>query len=187
MNMKLMTAVGVLCSALCGALPGYAAGEFAEPILLTSCGQSADVLMMKTLLARDSLNFEYLPNAAAADVAGKKSIVIVLGGSSKGLGAAKISEQDETARVSGLLAAAAKNEIPVLAVHMGGAGRRGALSDPFNQLGAQGATRIAVVKGGDDDGFFTKLAAGKAIPIETVENALQLSPLLITLYKPTSE
>lgn len=187
MSMKQSTIAVVLCGILCGALPGFAADGFAEPILLTSCGQSADVLMMKTLLARDTLAFDYMPDAAAADISGKGSLLVVLGGSSKGLGAAKISEQDEIARVAALLSAAAKAKIPILAVHMGGAGRRGALSDPFNQIGAQDATLIAVVKGGNDDGFFTKLAADKGITLETVENALQLSPLVQRLYGKTAE
>ena len=102
-----------------------AAGGLAQPILLTSCGQAADVLMMKTLLQRDSLNFDYVPDAKAADLDGKGSVMVVVGGSSKGLGAAKISAEDESARVQGLLDAAHKAGVPILAVHLGGLNRRG--------------------------------------------------------------
>jgi len=140
-----LAATALLCAAL-WKLASAETPSFTEPILLTSCGQSADVLMMKTLLARDSLHFVYLPQATYADLAAAGSVIIVLGGSSKGLGAAKISETDETARVTALLDSARAGGLPVLAVHMGGLNRRGALSDPFNRLGAAAAVRIIVVK-----------------------------------------
>jgi hypothetical protein len=157
-----------------------------EPILLTSCGQSADVLMMKTLLARDSLHFTYLPQATSADLAGAGSVIIVLGGSSKGLGAAKISETEETARVTALLDSARVHGVPVLAAHMGGLNRRGALSDPFNRLGAMAAVRIIVVKGGNDDGFFTRIAAENSVPLDSVDNALRVGPLVKGIYRPAT-
>jgi hypothetical protein len=156
---------------------------FHEPILLTSCGQSADVLMLKTLMAKDSLNFDYKPDAKSADLDGKGSLIVVVGGSSKGLGAAKISAEDETARISALLEAAHTAGIPVLAVHMGGMNRRGALSDPFNRLGAENAVKIIVVKGGDNDGFFTKLATEKKIPLISCANGLEVGPVVRGLYR----
>jgi hypothetical protein len=163
-----------------------AEGGFAEPILLTSCGQSADVLMLKTLLNKDSLKFSYLPNAGASDVDGKGAVIVVLGGSSKGLGAAKISAEQELARVTALLEAAQKSGLAVLAVHMGGMNRRGALSDPFNILGAESATRIFVVKGGDDDGLFTKMATEKKIPITTLKTALEVGHAVNELFRPAA-
>jgi hypothetical protein len=178
-----LAVVALSCVALTQAMAAEVP-SFAEPILLTSCGQSADVLMMKTLLTRDSLSFTYLPQATAADLPGAGSVMIVLGGSSKGLGAAKISEAEETARVTALLDSARSHSIPVLALHMGGLNRRGALSDPFNKLGAAAATRIIVVKGGNDDGFFTKLAAEKGTPLETVDNVLLVGPLVKEIYRP---
>lgn len=178
-----MKTISIFLSLLFALAAVAAENPFAEPILLTSCGQSADVLMMKTLLARDSLSFEFLPSATAADLEGMGSLIIVLGGSSKGLGAAKISESDEVARVTALAAAADKAGIPILAAHIGGLNRRGPLSDPFNRLGAEHASRIVVVKGGDDDGFFAKIAAGKSVPLDTLDTALDIAPLLTEIYR----
>jgi hypothetical protein len=181
--MKITTCI--TAAILCCILTAQAETKpFAEPILLTSCGQSADALMMKTMLMRDSLTFEYLPSATAADVSGKGSLLLVVGGSSKGLGAAKISAEDESARVAALLDAARKAEIPVLAVHLGGQARRGALSDPFNQMGVENAQYVIVVKGGNEDGFFSKIAESKSIPIETAGTALGVSPLVVKVYRP---
>ena len=156
---------------------------FAEPILLTSCGQSADALMMKTLLTRDSLAFMYVPAATASDLTGKGSVLLVVGGSSKGLGAAKISAEEETARASALLGAARKAGIPVLVVHLGGAARRGVLSDAFIRLGAENARHIIVVKGGNDDDLFTQIASEKKIPLQVSDTALHVSPLVHALFR----
>lgn len=176
----------VLVSAVIGIFAFAEEPKYAEPILLTSCGQSADVLMMKTLLSKDSLKFTYLPQAAAADVTGKGSVIVVVGGSSKGMGAAKISETDETARISALLDSAQAAGIPVIAAHMGGLNRRGALSDPFNRLGASRAAHIVVVKGGNDDGFFTKIASENNVPLDTLKNALEVGPLMKRMFTPVS-
>lgn len=179
-----LTCAAVVLLAAVFAAPLFAAdGGFTQPILLTSCGQAADVLMMKTLLTRDSLDFSYLRDATASDVAGKGSIILVVGGSSKGLGAAQISSEDESARVSALLKAAHKARVPVLVVHLGGMNRRGALSDPFNQLGASSAAKIIVVKGGNDDGFFTKIAEEGKIPLQTVNSSLQLALMVKQEYE----
>ena len=181
----------ILWAAVCAAMIfNWAFGEetsFSEPILLTSCGQSADVLMMKTLLNRDSLAFDYLPNAQGSDVAGHGSTILVLGGSSKGLGAAKISEEEEIARVQGIVAAAKEAKVPIWAVHLGGQNRRGALSDPFNQLGAENSARIIVVKGGNEDGFFTKIAEEKKIPLDTAETALAVGGMVKEMFREKME
>ncbi len=132
--------------------------DFASPVLLTSGGQSADPQMVKTLLTRESIAFEFKPLATADDLTGKGAVIIVLGGSSKGLGAAKVSAEEESARITGLLTTAKSKGIPVLAMHIGGKNRRGALSDEFNKLGAEHADELIIVAGGDEDGFFKKIS-----------------------------
>ncbi|MBI5059682.1 hypothetical protein HZB60_07885 [candidate division KSB1 bacterium] len=176
--LKTLSLTTLVCAALALADPP----KFAEPILVTSCGQSADGMSAKLLLQRDSLRFDYLPQATAGQVADHGSVILVVGGSSKGLGAAKISAEDETARVTALLTAAQAAKLPVLALHLGGPSRRGSLSDQFNQLGAANAQLIIVIKGGDDDGFFAKIAAEKEIPLQTVEKLIDLGPVLKQLY-----
>jgi dihydropteroate synthase len=183
---RILTAASALAVMAMLAAPLHAGDmKFAQPILLTSCGQSADVLMLKTMLSKDSVKFDYQPNATEAEVAGKGSVIVVVGGSSKGLGAAKVSPEQETARVTALLAAVQKAGIPVMAIHMGGQNRRGALSDPFNALGAENCQRLIVVKAGNEDGFFTKIAEAKKIPMDTLNSLIEVGPLVKEIYKTT--
>jgi hypothetical protein len=180
--MKKLFALLVLIFSLACMTFAQSALDFNAPILLTSCGQSADGMSMKILLQRDSLAFDYDLQATVSKLEGKGSLIIVIGGSSKGLGAAKISADDETKRVSELIAAARKAKLPILAVHLGGQARRGALSDGFNLLGAENADHIIVVKGGNDDSFFSTISAEKEIPLEIADTALKVGELVKTIY-----
>jgi len=163
------------------------AADFRTPVLLTSGGQSADPQMIKTLLTRDSIAFEFKPLATAADLEGKGSVIIVLGGSSKGLGAAKVSAEEETARISNLLAAAKEKKISVLAMHIGGKNRRGALSDVFNRIGAENANELMILTGGDDDLFFDKIAEEKKLPLAQADKIANLGPMLKAKFVPVAE
>jgi hypothetical protein len=152
--------------------------KFERPILVTSAGQSADVTMASTLLKRADIEATVTPLAEADDLKGIRTLIVVAGFSSKGLGAAGISRDDEMARITALLTAAQKEKIPVLTMHLGGAARRGSQSDDFNLVAAEAASRLIVVKGGDEDQFFSSLAATKKIPIDLVEKiAGALGPL----------
>ena len=81
-----------------------------KPAFLTSIGQSADIEMVKVLLDRAKVPYKLDARIAALALAGSggKSLVVVLGGSSKGLGAAGISTQAELDRTKALIAEAKK-------------------------------------------------------------------------------
>ncbi len=160
------------------------AADFKTPILLTSGGQSADPQLVKTLLTRENIAFDYAPLATAASLEGKGTLLIVLGGSSKGLGAAKISAEQESARISALLKAAKEKKIPVLAMHIGGKNRRGALSDEFNRIGAAGADEVIVVTGGNEDGLFTTIASEHKTTIREAAKIADLGPMLREKFVP---
>lgn len=143
--------------------------RFDKPILLTSAGQSADVTMASTLLKKAQIESTVKPLAQPSDLAKMRTLIIVAGYSSKGLGAAGISREEEMSRVKALLAAAAKSGVRVLTMHLGGTARRGSQSDDFNRVAAEAAAYLLVVKGGDEDQFFSGIARSRKIPIEVVD------------------
>lgn len=189
---KLVLAGGIACLFI---MAGFAEDKsstiiFAQPALLTSCGQAADVLMLKGLCARAGVDARYRPFANADSLADVKSLIIVAGASSKGLGAAKVDQGAEEERVKKLFAAAKKAKLPVVMFHVGSDARRGALSDPFNKIAAEGADVIVVAKGGDDDGFFKKIADSrkvKYIPIENTAGSLIVLNELYPKAKPAAK
>jgi len=110
-----------------------------------------------------------LPMASAKDLKDAKTLIIVAGFSSKGLGAAGVSREEEMERVTNVIAAARKQKMPILMMHIGGTARRGGQSDDFNTAAAEAADCMIVVKQGDEDGLFSTIASTQKIPIYLVE------------------
>lgn len=141
------------------------------PILITSIGQSADVSMLNALMGKiEGVEYDFDQLASAEAVAGYKTMILACGASSKGLGAAGISQEDEIARAEAIVKAAKDNNITVIVAHLGGVARRGALSDQFNDLALSCASYILVVEDGNDDGKFTDAAVDAGIPITLINS-----------------
>jgi hypothetical protein len=125
-----------------------------------------------------------LPAATVADLDGVKSLIVVPGYSSKGLGSAGVSRDDEMKRVEALMAGAAKAKIRVLALHLGGKARRGVQSDDFNAKVVAGSDLAIVVAQGDEDKFFTKLCKKEKVRLVLVPAmAKAMEPLQKALGK----
>ena len=143
--------------------------KFQGPVLVTSFGQSTDGSMIEQVMKRlKTVAYTYNPTATSADLGGVKTVVIAVGNSTKGLGAAGISQDQETARAKEFMAAAKKAGVKVICCHIGGATRRGALSDAFADMLLPLSSYILVKEDGNEDGKFTSFAAANNIPITLV-------------------
>ena len=143
--------------------------KFQGPVLVTSFGQSTDGSMIEQVMKRlKTVAYTYNPTATSADLGGVKTVVIAVGNSTKGLGAAGISQDQETARAKAFMAAAKKAGVKVICCHIGGATRRGALSDAFADMVLPLSSYILVKEDGNEDGKFTSFAAANNIPITLV-------------------
>ena len=153
-----------------------------QPVLITSAGQSSDVLMGRILATKAKLNFIFEKNAQIALLDSVKSIIIVSGGSVKGMGAAGIDKDQEYERVKSIISAAKKNTQTIIGMHLGGKSRRGNLSDYFNQIVAENSNYLIVVKEGDEDGFFANIAKEKKISCEYADNIISVQKSLEAIY-----
>lgn len=154
------------------------AAKFEKPILLTSVGQSADVQMIRALVKKANIEAEFDKSITAENLKGQKTIILAIGGSSKGLGAAGIKAEDEIARVEKLIKAAKEKGIKLIGMHVGGSARRGELSDKFVNVAAPYVDYLIVVSEGNKDGAFTKIASDKKIELIEVDKvAGALEPL----------
>ena len=143
--------------------------KFQGPVLVTSFGQSTDGSMIEQVMKRlKTVAYTYNPTATSADLGGVKTVVIAVGNSTKGLGAAGISQDQETARAKEFMAAAKKAGVKVICCHIGGATRRGALSDAFADMVLPLSSFIVVKEDGNEDGKFTSFASSHNIPITLV-------------------
>ncbi len=157
--------------------------KFASPILLTSAGQSADVTLAGMLCKKVSIQAKSVPMAKIADLDGIKTVVLVAGFSSKGLGADGISREQEIARIKDLITAAKEKKIPIVMMHIGGKPRRGSQSDEFNKIAAEAANYMLVVKQGDEDHFFSTIATKGKVPIDLIDKIAEATKPLGEIFK----
>lgn len=156
---------------------------FEPPLLITSAGQSAEAVIAANLAKRAELPATLVKLATDKDLRDRRTLVLVLGASMKGLGAAGVDTAKETGRVRDLLAEAKRTATPVLAMHLGGAERRGELTDELISEFLPAAKAVLVVKAGNKDGLFTKICAAHAIPLFEVEKSLDAVELLKSIFK----
>lgn len=164
-------------------LPEITAGSCQTPAILTSIGQSADVDIVATLCERAGVEVQTDATISAdALTADTKTLLLAVGGSSKGLGAAGIDENQELERTNALLSKAEELGITVVAMHTGGSARRGTLSDAFIQPAFAAADIAVVVSEGDGDGFMAGILAENSTPSAFVEQAADCLATLQTLF-----
>lgn len=153
------------------------------PALVTSGGQSADYQMIATVMEKQGMEFTTNNLATSADLGDAKTLIVVVGGSSKGLGAAGIDADGELARLDELMKAAKDAGITIIAMHTGGEARRGDLSDKFIAPVFDMADYAIVVSSGDSDGMMNDLCAGNGIPMDCIESISDVVSVLPAAFK----
>ena len=176
---------------------GQAQAPRAEtPVLLASCGQSPGPVMLKVILHKLGFSYELNALATPADLKAKaqagtpyKSLVIVMGASLKGMGAAGISIDDELKRTAELIDEARKEGIKIIGAHIEGMKRRSqgaAAGDTTDEQAidavAPNSDLLIINKEGDSDGRFTTISKAKNIPMIVVEKNLDLVTELGKLF-----
>jgi hypothetical protein len=156
------------------------------PIMITSSGQSPDAFVVKVLLDRAKISATYNNLLEAEELKGYKTLLIVMGGSTKGLGAAGIDEKFELDRTRKILDEAEKQGITMLGIHIGGEGRRGPLSMQFIEVVAPRMQALIVTEEGNKDGYFTKLSEEKNIPLVIVKTTPEVGEVLQKIFQQES-
>lgn len=163
------------------------------PVLITSCGQSPGATMLKVIFMKLKLQHEpkaYSLNTLATDEDLKlakqggeeyKTLIIVMGASLKGMGAAGISIDNELDRISKLITEAREQGITIIGAHIEGMKRRAQGADPGDNTDelsidavAPNADLLIVREDGNSDGRFSSIADDKNIAMIVVEKNLDL-------------
>ena len=152
-----------------------------QPILLTSSGQSADYQIVGAVLK--NLGLEYTMEATASELGDAKTLMIAVGGSSKGLGAAGIDADQELARITALIDAADSAGLTIITLHTGGTTRRGDLSDKFISPSFAKADYAIVVKEGDQDGLMAGICSQNGIPADFIDSVTELTTVIPAAFK----
>jgi hypothetical protein len=161
-----------------------------QPVLTTTCGQSPGALMVRQLAMREGLQIVQ-DDLATADLLrekyeageGFKTLIITMGTSGKGLGAAGIDMDFEEKRIMALIAEAKRQGMVIIGVHIEGEERRVDAADERSiEIVAPESDILIVRTDSNKDNFFTKLAEEKNIPLYVVEKSLQMAEPLRELF-----
>jgi hypothetical protein len=166
------------------------------PVLVASCGQSIGPTTIKVVLQRLKLAYDIDPLATPETLQAKakagtpyKSLIITMGASLKGMGAAGIEIDDELARAAALIAEAKKQGIKVIGAHIEGMKRRSQGAAAGDTTDEQSIDAVAphsdillVLKDGNSDGRFTVISEAKKIPLVEFEKTVDLIPALEKLF-----
>jgi hypothetical protein len=160
--------------------------KYPSPFLLTTAGQTPDVLMVKITAEREKLNFTYKALAKANDLEGVQTLFLVMGVSMKGLGSAGLNMNDELLRIGQLIDQARAKGIAVVGMFAGGAGGRGGRDQITDSLLAQIAPQVdylVVIKTGDKDGFLLSIADKNQIPLTYMNTIVDMTKIIPKIFK----
>ncbi len=153
-----------------------------QPLIITSCGQSPDSFMVSAEARKLGIDHIY-DDLIGADKLGEcRTLLVVMGGSSKGLGEAGLTAPMELERVTSILDKARKLGIKVIGIHVGGSKRRGKMSEDFVQLVARRADCLVVSEDGNSDNYFTKEARNHKVPLYLLKSAGELKTALKSIF-----
>lgn len=168
---------------------------FQSPAFIASVGQSAGAMQARVLADRAGLQFTFEARPAVEMLEGHKTLIVVLGASTKGLGAAGVDMDAEVAWATALFEKARASGMSIIAMHIEGGTRRGPSSDQINTTFGPLADHL-IVKGaapgqawaeaeeanGNADGLFTTMAAEHGIPITYITRTLDAVGALQQLF-----
>lgn len=179
----LTASISLLALAALAAPSPAPAATLEKPALVTSIGQASDIVVVKALLNTQlKMDLAVNPLAQPADLAGLKTLIVVVGSSAKGLGAAGLDMSREIARAQALLSAARAQKIAVLVLHTGGEARRGKTSNDLIDIVVPEADQVIVVAGGNKDKAFNTLAARRNAPVVEVEKLAGVGAAVKTAF-----
>ncbi|MGC9320850.1 MAG: DUF6305 family protein [Kosmotogaceae bacterium] len=155
-----------------------------EPVAVTSAGQSPGALQFTVVAKMIKLEytFEKLLSVETVEISQFKTLVLVVGASGKGLGAANIDIEAEILRVKSLAEAANESGVKVVICNLEGESRRGASSDRIVTELAPFADAYFVKSDADQDGFFTSLSEEAGVPLATFEKTVDLKDVLAEYF-----
>ena len=168
---------------------------FESPAFIASVGQSAGAQQARVLADRAGVPFTFEARPDPEMLDGHKTLVVVLGASTKGLGAAGVDMDAEIAWATGLFEKARQLGMSIVAMHIEGGTRRGPSSERVNTTFAPLVDHL-IVKGaspdqewaeaeeadGNADGLFTTIGAEHGIPVTYIAKTLEAVDALKGLF-----
>jgi hypothetical protein len=171
------------------AVSGAAPVKGQQPLLITNAGQGPGAKMSRLLVQRTGVvaDFDYNAEPKPADLKTKpyKTMFVVLGSTAKGLGASGITIDQEIDRLTAMIAEAKRLKIQIVCILLEGKARRGkpgGADERCIDAIAPFASYLVVKKDGNEDGRFDAIAKKTGAPLTIIDDAVDLSDVVKTMY-----
>lgn len=160
------------------------------PLIVTTCGQSPGALMVWVLCKQIKLPCDRADLLKAEDLKAKaeegnpyKTLIITMGTSMKGMGAAGVDIDFEVARIKAIIEEAKKEGILIIGAHIEGMARRVDATDAASIATVIPQSSLLLIReDSNEDGYFTKAAEELAIPIIIFKETLDLTGVFSKLF-----
>ena len=159
--------------------------DFEGPYYITSFGQSTDAAQIETAVKKIGVkNYVYNATATASQIksSNAKTLLIATGFSTKGLGAAGISTEEEHARCREIIEMAQKQGMKIVLVHIGGSARRTGNSEILIDLVLPYADYIILKEDANYDYKFTTYATEHNLPISLIFKTSGIVTVLTSFF-----
>lgn len=153
------------------------------PVAMTAPGQSPEIAIVDVVTRRFNLEIkidEYLEPEGLSDI---KTLMIILGGSGKGLGSAGVKLPEEIDRAKRLITECKEKGINLIGIHIGGAERRGESSQVMIDLITPECDFVVVRSDGNLDGVFDKICEENNIPFVEIERTPELAGIIKDIFQ----
>ena len=158
--------------------------EAAAPVVrILECLREAGCAVVVYSGIRPEPSDEDMDRAAALCWENRCQAVVAVGGSEKGLAAAGVTVEKEAEHIRAVLEAAREQNIPILALHIGGYGRRGDVTDPLIQTVFPFADGAVILEEGDPDGLMLDLLNRADIPADYVAEPIDAVPVFQRIFR----
>ena len=154
------------------------------PLIITTAGQSPGAVSISVICRRNKIDNDYLNLAIVEDLKTKeyKTLIVTMGTSGKGMGAAGIELDDELARIENLIAEARNQNMLVLGFHIEGEARRsGACENSIDLVGPR-VDYLIVRSDGNLDGRFDEISKKNEIPLRIFDESIELNEILKEIF-----
>lgn len=156
-----------------------------QPVVVTTCGKSPGALMVKLICKRANVECTQNDDLTAGDLedGAYKTVIITMGTSGKGMGAAGTDIQAEIARIEAIIAEAREQGMTVIGAHIEGKARRVDEADQKSIDAVAPVADILIVKEESNwDGLFTKIAEEHETPFFSAKETLDLVDVFKELF-----
>lgn len=152
------------------------------PAILTNPGQAPEYSVLILLSKRVNIPIAIDFHLEADGLEDYQTLILIIGGSGKGLGSAGVSLPKEEERAKELISKAREKGIKIIGMHLGGEDRRGPNSDFMIELVTPQCDYVIIRRDGNQDGIFTRICEEKNIPLTEIEKSLELTDYLKALF-----